>query len=205
MPGYLKPHLRQGKGGVLVDTPTALRQNFLMPDALTAQNNTITAYVGLGSNLEDSAAQLQRAVSAIGQIEGIRVTALSPVYRSEPQLVRDQPWFCNQSIQLACACHITPYALLECFQAIEKKLGRKPAQGGLRYGPRHIDIDLLLFGQVKVADARLVLPHPRMHERAFVLVPLRDIDPDILLPGGLNVSRALEMLPYRVCGRDIFQ
>jgi 2-amino-4-hydroxy-6-hydroxymethyldihydropteridine diphosphokinase len=133
-------------------------------------------YLGLGSNLADRDANLRVAISRLGEL--MSVAQVSPVYETEPLLVEDQPLFHN----LACAGLTTldPLALLHALKRIEVGLGRIP---GPRYGPRLIDIDILLFDDLTLTTPELTIPHPAMLERAFVLIPLAAIAHDQRYPG----------------------
>lgn len=166
-------------------------------------------------------------MAALAALPGVVVGAASPVYRTEPQGYRDQPWFANQVIRLECSPDITPEGLLDRLLAVEQELGRSRAyapEGGegdgaqasesaapqaaepgggapphdpaIRYAPRTIDMDLLLFGDVVRDTPRLTLPHPRMRERAFVLVPLHDIAPELAFPDGQSLIHALKSLTF---------
>lgn len=171
-------------------------------------NRPHKAFVSLGSNMGDCEANLDCAREALSSIPGVCLKAVSPVYLTEPQNVREQPWFANQVIRLACTDTITPHFLLDLLLAIEKNMGRRRGEskeGELRYGPRIIDLDLLLFDEVHLNTPRLILPHPRLFERAFVLVPLCDIEPDLCLPGGSTPAKALLSLNYAVEGNRIRQ
>lgn len=165
------------------------------------------AFVSLGSNLGDTDMNLDNAVGAMRSLTGVHVADVSPTYYTEPQEKRDQPWFANRVARLECASGVTPEVLLESLLAIESALGRRreaDAPGG-RFGPRVIDLDLLAFGNEKRTGDSLILPHPRMAARAFVLVPLRDVAPDFILPDGMSLVERLAMLPHRVEGRRIWQ
>lgn len=137
-------------------------------------------YLSLGANLGDRASNLDRALAAI-EAESIRIIARSSLYETEPQDVRDQPWFLN----LAAACETVyfPLQLLSILQRIERELGRTRATGTPAKGPRVIDIDILLYGTVVMDTERLIIPHPRMLDRRFVLEPLVEIAPDLQDPG----------------------
>lgn len=164
----------------------------------------VTAYVGLGSNLGDGAVRLAAAREAVAAFIGLRPGAASSLYRTEPQGFRDQPFFTNQVLQLHCDPALRPDALLDRLLKAESALGRV-REGVARFGPRTVDLDLLLFGNEVMNSQRLTLPHPRMLERAFVLVPLAEIAPDLRLPQGTSVRSALGRLPYRLEGDVIYQ
>ena len=163
----------------------------------------VRAYISLGSNMGDGPAHLAEAGSHVAALPGVSVAAVSSLYRTEPQGRRDQPWFVNQV--LALDCHgLTADTLLSALLSIENHMGRvrDPAD---RFGPRVIDLDLLLFSSEVRAEPRLTLPHPRLAERAFVLVPLREIAPDLMLPSGQRVKDLARALPHCVEGDRIFQ
>ncbi|GJD53220.1 2-amino-4-hydroxy-6-hydroxymethyldihydropteridine pyrophosphokinase [Methylobacterium crusticola] len=146
------------------------------------------AYLGLGSNLGDKAAMLARAAAALAATPGIRVTARSRDYRTPPWGDTEQDWFLNAALAVETA--LDPHALLEACLAVEARLGRVRAR---RWGPRIIDIDVLHYAGAAVSDARLVLPHRFVRERAFVLVPLAEIAPELVI-GGETVRAALAKL-----------
>ncbi len=139
-----------------------------------AQNKTI--YLSLGSNVGDRAAQIARAISALGDA-GMRVARQSSLYATEPVDCRTQSWFLN--CVLEAETDLMPRQLLRALQQIERSLGRKKM--ALR-GPRTIDIDILLYGASVVRAAELEVPHPRMAERRFVLVPLAELSPTLRHP-----------------------
>lgn len=132
------------------------------------------AYLGLGSNLGDRAAQLQAAVDGLGAIDGIAVVAVSPVYETEPVGGPDQPDYLNAVV--AVDTPLSARRLLEVAQRLETEAGRDRATEE-RWGPRPLDVDVLLVGDEHVEEPDLVVPHPRLYERAFVMVPLSDLDP----------------------------
>ena len=153
---------------------------------------------------------LARAVHGLGGLSGVLSVEPSPVYETEPQLVREQPWFANQVARVLCGPQTTPLGLLEDLLALETELGRerRTAQEGraLRYGPRVIDMDLLLFADVVMASQRLTLPHPAMLDRAFVLLPLADLAPGLIIPGTeTTVAGALGKVVFRREGNRIWQ
>lgn len=163
------------------------------------------AFVCLGSNMGDAGAHLARARSELDALPGVRVTAASSLYRTEPQGRKDQPWFLNQVLRLECSEEMTSWRLLDALLERESAMGRV-RDAADHFGPRVIDMDLLLFGdERKDEDEHLILPHPRMEERAFVLVPLLEIAPDLVMPDGRTVRSLLEKLSYRLEGSAIFQ
>jgi len=148
------------------------------------------AYIGLGANLQDPPAQVRRALAAIGAEPGVRMVAQSSFYRSAPLGPGDQPDYCNA----VCAVETTldPDALLTRLHAIERALGRE--RPPVRWAPRLIDLDLLHYEGVQCATKRLTLPHPELHRRNFVVVPLAELAPDLALPGAgivANLATAL--------------
>ena len=136
------------------------------------------AYVGLGANLGEPSRQLRSALEDLGKLPQTRLTANSGFYRSAPLGYTEQPDFLNAVAELQ--TELSAEALLEGLQKIELLHGRNRS---FKNAPRTLDLDLLLYGQGSVASARLTLPHPRMHERVFVLKPLAEIAPDIAIPG----------------------
>ena len=136
------------------------------------------AYIGLGANIGEPGRQLQSALEELKALPRSRVTAVSGVYRSAPIGFLDQPEFLNAAAQLD--TDLPPEELLEALQEIERRHGRERPFAG---APRSLDLDLLLYGEATAATGRLELPHPRMHERAFVLMPLAEIAPEITIPG----------------------
>ncbi len=167
----------------------------------------IAAYIGLGSNLGDSPAQLRRALEELALLPDLRLDAVSSVFRTEPQGRKAQPWFSNMVAKLSCSEKWTPQNLLRELLALETRMGRTRDPHD-HFGPRIIDIDLLLFGDEAAhisGDPALELPHPRLHERAFVLVPLHEIAPRLILPDGRAVCALLAALPHRVEEDRIYQ
>ena len=137
------------------------------------------AYVGLGSNLGDRQATLDAALSALADDPEIDVVAVSAVRETDPVGLTQQPRFLNAAA--AVETELDPRSLLERLLAIERRLGRTRA--GPRFGPRTIDLDLLVYGSERLAEPGLELPHPRLHERRFVLEPLAELDPGLVVPG----------------------
>lgn len=136
------------------------------------------AYLALGSNIGDKAGHLRQAVARIAALPETRVIARSSIYRTPPWGKLDQDWFANAVI--AVETGLEPAPLLEACLAIEAAMGRERRE---RWGPRVIDIDLLIHGTARLESAKLTLPHPAMTERAFVLVPLAEIAPDLAIRG----------------------
>lgn len=145
-------------------------------------------YLSLGSNLGDREANLRRAITRL-EDEHVHLIQQSSWYETEPQEMTDQPWFLN--FVAVCETRCFPLQLLTILQGIERELGRAPKRGGVRGGPRLIDIDILLFGSVSMELPQLTLPHPRMLQRRFVLEPLVEIAPDLRHPGTGELYRAV--------------
>jgi 2-amino-4-hydroxy-6-hydroxymethyldihydropteridine diphosphokinase len=147
----------------------------------------VIGHLGLGSNVGDRRANLQAAVDLLPQHD-VRVLASSSVYDTEPVgEVLDQPEFLNAVIRIETG--LDPEALLDACKAVERELGREA--GGVRHGPRPIDVDLLLFGDVEFSSDRLTLPHAQVTARRFVLVPLLELDPEVTLPDGQRAADAV--------------
>jgi len=139
---------------------------------VTPEAPTRRAYLGIGTNLGDRLAYLQLAVDALAGADDVRVVAVSPVYETAPVGGPEQPDYLNAVVALDTS--LTPRALLRLANAIEADADRVRS---VRWGPRTLDVDVLLVGDEQVDEPDLVVPHPRMTERAFVLVPLADLDP----------------------------
>lgn len=158
--------------------------------------NPVPVYIALGTNLGDRVANLSQAVEHMR--EQIEVLASSTIYETPPWGVTNQPRFLNQVILGKTL--LTPTGLLDFLKEIESRMGRVDS---VRFGPRLIDLDILLYGRRQVCTNRLKIPHERMHERAFVLVPLNEIAPGLVMPGtGQRIDLLLqeldtrEILPY---------
>ena len=148
------------------------------------------AYVGLGSNLGDRESTLRRAVAMLGATRDVEVLAMSTLRETEPVGVVDQPRFLNGAV--AVETTLGPRELLSLLLAIERELGRDRA--GVRWGPRTIDLDLLLYGDEVRAEDWLQVPHPLVHERRFALEPLAELAPELEIPGHGKVSELLARL-----------
>jgi len=148
-------------------------------------------YLGLGSNIGDRRAHLAQAVAALPE-NGVTVLASSSVYETEPVgLVLDQREFYNACIRVE--TDHDPEELLNACKDVERAQGREP--GGQRHGPRPIDVDVLLLDELEYASDRLIVPHPEVTSRRFVLVPLLELEPALTLPDGTPLSQALAALP----------
>ena len=136
-------------------------------------------YLSLGSNLGDREQNIENALAALEQ-ERVHVIARSSIYETEPQEVLQQPWFLNIAVE--CETPHFPLTLLALLLGVERQLGRIRKAGTARRGPRWIELDILLYGNVVIDTPRLVIPHPRMLERRFVLEPLLEIAPELRHP-----------------------
>jgi len=148
------------------------------------------AYLGLGSNVGDREAHLRAAVAALRE-HGVQVEAVSSLYETEPVgEVLDQPDFLNAVVRVRTG--MEPEELLDLCKAIEVAQGRM--LDGQRHGPRPLDVDLLLVGDLELQSDRLTLPHPQVSERRFVLEPLLELDPRLALPDGTSLAERLDSL-----------
>jgi 2-amino-4-hydroxy-6-hydroxymethyldihydropteridine diphosphokinase len=153
----------------------------------------VRAFLGLGSNLGDRLANLAKAVELLGNRSGVVVLRSSRVYETEP-VGPPQPDYLNAVIEVQTS--LAPHALLDAGHDVEREMGR---ERGERWGPRVIDVDVLTYGRQVIDEDGLQVPHPRMHERAFVLVPLLELDADPPLPGGRSAA-TLRLTPGDVAG-----
>jgi 2-amino-4-hydroxy-6-hydroxymethyldihydropteridine diphosphokinase len=147
------------------------------------------AFIGLGSNVGDRLQFLQRAVKRLVETISVQVIDVSSVYETAPVGPAAQAWFLNAVV--AVDTSLSPSTLLDQTQAIERALGRELTY---RWGPRTIDLDILLYGNTQVRTATLVIPHAELCQRAFVMIPLLELDPNIVLPDGTAVSACLRTL-----------
>ena len=145
-------------------------------------------YVGLGANLGDREATVRRAVELLAATPGIELVAVSTLRETDPVGYADQPRFLNGVAALE--TELAPRGLLDRLLAVERELGRVRGEGP-RFGPRTIDLDLLLYGDEVVEKPGLVVPHPRLTDRQFVLEPLHELDPELTLPDGQRVADLL--------------
>lgn len=155
------------------------------------------AFIALGSNLGDARAQVLHGFDALAGLPGTQLLSRSPLYLTPPWGVLDQPPFVNAVARVDTT--LTPHALLDALLGIERAAGR--VRDGERWGPRTLDLDVLHMGAMVLSDERLSLPHPRIHERAFVLLPLHDLAPDLVLPGQGRVMDLLAALDVTGCER----
>jgi len=151
--------------------------------------SSATAYIALGANLDDPAAQVRAGFAALAALPQTRLTARSALYRSAPVGYAEQPDFVNAVA--AVETGLAPRALLDALLAVERAHGRVRAMPN---GPRTLDLDLLLYGDLQLREPGLTIPHPRMHERAFVLVPLAEIAPACVVPGRGAVAELLRAI-----------
>lgn len=143
-------------------------------------------FIGIGSNVGDTVDNCIKAVKEIGLMKCNRMVAVSSLYRAEPIDYIKQDWFVNCVVKIE--TDLTPYSLLSDLQDVEKRLGRKR---DIRHGPRIIDLDILIFNSLIIDDDKLKIPHPRMHERRFVLEPLSEIDENLIHP---IIKKSVKML-----------
>lgn len=148
------------------------------------------AYVGLGANLGDRETTIRRALALLAAADDVDIVAVSTLRETEPVGIVDQPAFLNGVAVLETA--LDPHALLQRLLAVELRLGR--TREGPRFGPRTIDLDLLVYDDRRVEQPGLTVPHPRLHERRFALEPLADLDPGLEIPGRGAVSEVLARL-----------
>ncbi len=152
-------------------------------------------YLGLGSNMDDPPAQMEQAIAAIGRLPSTRIFRRSQLYVSKPWGKIDQPDFLNMVIEIETG--LLPHTLLKHCKHIETEQGRVV---GELWGPRPVDIDILLYGNRTLRTASLVVPHPHMWDRAFVLRPLADLRPDLRGPNGSSITTYLASEPISLQG-----
>ena len=141
------------------------------------------AYIALGSNLNTPLEQLKRALNALAQLPQTQLMAVSSFYRSKPLGPQDQPDYLNAAVEISTA--LSPLALLDELQRIENEQGRVRLR---RWGERTLDLDILLYGDEIIQTERLTVPHYDMHNREFVIVPLAEIAPNLILPNGQKLA-----------------
>lgn len=153
----------------------------------------VKAYIGVGSNLNDPQRQVEVAIASLNKIPQSHVSCASSFYRSTPLGVKDQPEFINAVAEVETS--LAPHALLAHLQRIEKEQGR--VRDGTHWGPRIIDLDILLYGEQHVSTDDLRIPHPEMMKREFVIYPLAEIVPSLILPDGAPVAACQVACPSR--------
>lgn len=145
------------------------------------------AYLGLGSNMGNKRTNIENAVKAIGAVDGISITRISSCYETEPWGKKNQDNFINAVVEIV--CELSPQELLKNLQEIEIKMGRQRLE---KWGPRNIDIDILLFGDEVLESQKLTVPHPYMRQRLFVLIPLAEVNSEIKFPDdGMDIKEVL--------------
>ncbi|MFZ2632824.1 MAG: 2-amino-4-hydroxy-6-hydroxymethyldihydropteridine diphosphokinase [Desulfosalsimonadaceae bacterium] len=139
---------------------------------------TNIAYISTGSNLGDKLENCRNGLAALDQTDGIRIESVSAFYLTEPMEYTDQPWFVNAAVRIRTA--LDPFDLLAALKTLEQKSGRK--ESGIRFGPRTLDFDIIFYNDTVLDTSTLMIPHPRMHEREFVLRPICDLAPELMHP-----------------------
>lgn len=138
----------------------------------------VRCYIGIGSNMGDSKATINEAINIIQSTAGINLLSVAPYYRTAPVGYADQDYFINTVAEINTT--LNPRQLLHRLQEIENQKGRVRV---IHWGPRTLDLDILLYGEQVISDPDLEVPHPRMHQRAFVMVPLADLNPNMVIHG----------------------
>lgn len=168
-----------------------------MPNGLMAEVYGIICFIGVGSNLDDPASRCVEAVRGVSAINGITFLRKSSLYRTEPVGFLEQEWFVNAVIEIRTA--LSPRGLHDALRAVEDSMGRIR---GPKWGPRIIDLDILLYGQEVIQDDVLTIPHPELHKRRFVLAPLCELASYVIHPAfGISISGLMDRLndESRVC------
>jgi len=150
---------------------------FAIQDPFAPRGMGHIAYIGIGSNLGDKIKQCERAISEILKVDRHKLLAKSSFFKTLPMGYTSQDWFVNGAIKIE--TDLEPTELLGALKTVESQLGREET---FRWGPRTIDLDILLFDEIEVRTERLQIPHPRLHKRQFVLVPLAEIDRSLIHP-----------------------
>lgn len=167
----------------------------------TNERKIITkVFIGAGSNLGNKKNNIEKALELLGETPGVTVRRVAPLYRTEPVGYLDQDWFLNTVAEVFTI--LSPRELLGVLLAIEERLGRVRT---VHWGPRPVDLDIILYGNESVNEPGLVIPHPCMLERVFVMAPLSDLAPDLVLPGGARAVDLAESLKESNLLRRYFQ
>ncbi|WP_366923315.1 2-amino-4-hydroxy-6-hydroxymethyldihydropteridine diphosphokinase [Metallumcola ferriviriculae] len=151
----------------------------------------MSIYISLGSNLGDREHTITKALALIGEHRDIRLLQVSALYETQPVGKTDQGWFLNAAAALTTT--FSPLNLLNYLQQVEAQLGRRRLE---RWGPRTLDLDIILYDKLVLNSTRLTVPHPRAWQRGFVLVPMLELNPDLRFPGGTRASQLLNELEY---------
>lgn len=162
-----------------------------MSSDLSEYQNTVDAYVGIGSNLDDPIVHVTQAIAELSALCATGCIAHSSLYHSSPMGPADQPHYINAVVRLR--TELKPLELLDELLNIERAHGR--IRTAERWGPRTLDLDILLYGDRRINEPRLSVPHPGAHERAFVLYPLVEIDPEIYIPGRGTIAELISHCP----------
>ncbi|WP_372627705.1 2-amino-4-hydroxy-6-hydroxymethyldihydropteridine diphosphokinase [Arsukibacterium sp.] len=162
-----------------------------MPEAVATSVLEHDAYLGLGANLANPVIQLQNAIAALRLLEQSTLLAVSSLYGSKPMGPQDQPDYVNAVAKVTTT--LSPLALLDALQQIEQRQGRQ--RKAERWGPRSLDLDILLYGNHTINNARLTVPHYGLTKREFVLYPLAEIAPKLILPCGTPLQTLLSQVP----------
>ena len=182
--GTAQPILR-ARGPQAPSPASSTRATSLSAESSIARATWFPAYVALGSNLDGPATQIERAFTALSELADCRLIARSRLYRTQPLGPQDQPEFVNAAAGLL--TKLTARELLVALKGIERSLGRDVPI--VRWGPRRIDLDLLVYADLQISESDLIVPHRGLPERNFVLYPLSDIAPDLHVPGHGRVSQ----------------
>jgi 2-amino-4-hydroxy-6-hydroxymethyldihydropteridine diphosphokinase len=167
-----------------------IQEQMRVPDLSEGKEKRNICFIGIGSNIGDPLSNCLDAIENVVSLEQITLTKQSALYKTEPVGFRDQDWFINGVIEVKTSC--SPRTLLEALKVIEYEMGRKEGQ---RWGPRVIDLDILFYGQEIIDEEGLVIPHPELHKRGFVLIPLNEIAPYVIHPAfGVSVRGLLGRL-----------
>lgn len=149
----------------------------------------VRCYIGIGSNLGDKEENIKQALSLLARDKRLKLIRLAPLYKTEPMGFIDQDWFINTVLEVE--THLGPKVLLHLLQDVEDRMGRART---IHWGPRMIDLDILWYGGKSVNEPDLIIPHLEMLRRAFVIVPLADLSPDLELPGGKRAAEVAAQL-----------
>jgi 2-amino-4-hydroxy-6-hydroxymethyldihydropteridine diphosphokinase len=151
--------------------------------------NKIISYLGIGSNIGNTKDNLDSAIKILNESKNCKILQVSRFYKTKPVGLANQPDFLNAVVKIETL--LSPEDLLKLINIIENKLGRVRT---IKWGPRTIDIDILIYGNININKENLIIPHPAMMERAFVLEPLSEIEPNMILPNGENISEVLDRI-----------